>query len=76
MRCNYCRFQGLKKQVPEGMSLTVQLSVDDCGWDVFLHPADVEIPDHVWRRDEESLPEKKYWKTWLFSDYERRGCDC
>jgi len=76
--CGYCKLKELEQQAAEDDNLvvTVQLSVDNVGFDVFLHPVDIKIPDHVWRRDEESLPETKYWKTWLLDDYERRGCDC
>lgn len=77
--CGYCKLKELERKAAEddNLSVTVQLSIDDCGWDVYVHPVGVEIPDHVRRgSDDEDLPEVKYWKTWLFSDYLRRGCDC
>ena len=75
--CGYCHFKKWKRIAAEdaNLSVTIQLSIDDCGWDVYLHPSDIKMPDHVRRgSDDRDLPEVKYWKTWLY--YERMGCWC
>lgn len=76
--CNYCRLQKLKHEAElNGMKITIQPDLDDTGYDVFVHPADVEIPEHVRRGpDEENHPEFVYWKSWLFRDWQERGCFC
>lgn len=77
--CGYCHLKKWEQKAAgdDNLLVTVQRSIDDCGWDVYAHPPGVEIPDHVRGGvDSEDLPEVKYWKTWLFDDYERRGCDC
>lgn len=75
--CQYCGLEKIKQQAEaDGLVVTIQLSVDDVGFDVFVHLDDVTIPPHVYRRDEDDLPEAKYWRTWLFDDYKERGCEC
>lgn len=75
--CQQCGLEKIKQRAKaDGMAVTIQASVDDVGFDVFVHPDDVVIPPHVYRRDEDDLPEVKYWRTWLFYDYDKRGCEC
>jgi len=75
--CQQCRLNEIKKRAEsDGLIVTIQVSVDDVGFDVFVHPDNVTIPPHVYRRDEDDLPEKKYWRTWLFSNYRERSCEC
>jgi hypothetical protein len=75
--CQNCRLEKIKQQARvDGLVVSIQTSIDDAGFDVFVHPDDVVIPPHVYRRDEDDLPEKKYWKLWLFSNYKERGCEC
>lgn len=77
-RCSYCGLKRLEREAElNGMKVTVQLSIDDVGWDVYVHPPDVEIPEHVRRPcGEDDLPEIVYWKSWLFRNYLERGCFC
>gem|GEM_PF-6238193 len=80
--CAYCHLQNaLEKAARDGQAVTIQLSVDDCGYDVYIHPPDVKMPEHIRCRGplglpDPDLPEIKYWVTWLFNDYEQRGCFC
>lgn len=76
--CGVCHLEKARREAADNpnLAVTVQRSVDDCGWDVYLHPKNVVIPSYVRRRDEPDLPEVKYWHTWLFDKYETQGCVC
>lgn len=76
--CSYCGLKRLEREAElNGMKVTVQPSVDDVGYDVYVHPPDIEMPEHIRGGcDGEDLPEIAYWKSWLFSNYLERGCRC
>jgi hypothetical protein len=75
--CQQCKLEKIKQRAKtDRLVVTIQASIDDVGFDVFVHPDDVVIPPHVRGRDKDNLPEVKYWRTWLFDDYDKKGCEC
>jgi len=71
--CGYCKLKEWEKYAAKyGKTVTIQSSINNVGFDVYVHPSDIKIPNYVGRRDED-LPE--YWKIGLSDNY-ARGCYC